>query len=38
MFPNVGGQKHVVKDTNCQWGNKGKDGYRAESEIESCVK
>jgi len=22
----------------CQWGSKEKDGYRAESETESCVK
>jgi len=38
MFPNEGGQMHLVRDTKGQWGSKGKDGYRAESEEESCVK
>ena len=38
MFPNVGGQKHLVRDTKRQWCSKEKDGYRAESEKETCVK
>jgi len=38
MFPNEGGQKHLVRDTKGQWDSKEKDGYRAESEKESCVK
>jgi hypothetical protein len=38
MFPNEGGQKHLVKDTKGQWGSKKEDGYRTESEKESCVK
>ena len=37
MFPNEGGQKHLVKDTKGQWGSK-EDGYRSESENESHVK
>jgi hypothetical protein len=37
MFPNEGGQKHLVRNTKGQWGNK-KDGCMAESEKESCVK
>ena len=38
MFPNEGGQKHVVRDTKGQLNSKEKDGYRAESDKESCVK
>jgi len=38
MFPNEGGQKHLVRDTTGQLNNKQKDGYRTESEKESCVK
>jgi len=38
MTPNEGGQKHLVKYTKGQWDNKEEDGYRAESEKESCVK
>jgi len=38
MFPNKGGQKHLVRDTNSQWGSKEKDGYREDSEKDSCVK
>ena len=38
MFPNEGGQKHLVRDIKGQRGSQGKDGYRAESEKESCVK
>jgi len=38
MFPNEGGQKHLVRDTKGQLSSKEKDGYRAESEKESCVK
>ena len=38
MFPNEGGQKHLVRDTKGQWDNKEKNGYRVESEQESCVK
>jgi len=37
MFPNEGGQKQLVRDTKGQWESKEKDGYRAESEKESCV-
>ena len=38
MFVNEGGQLHLVRGTKGQWGSKEKDGYRADSEIESCVK
>ena len=38
MFPNEGGQKHLVRGTNGLWGSKEKDSYRAESEKESFVK
>jgi len=38
VFPNEGGQKHLVRDTKGLWGSKEKDGYRAESEKEPCVK
>jgi len=38
VFPNEGGQKHLVRDTKVQGGSQGKDGYRAASETESCVK
>jgi len=38
MFPNDGSQKHLVRDTKGQLNRKEKDGYRAESEKESCVK
>jgi len=38
MFPNEGGQKHLVKDTKGQLNSKEKDGYRAESEKCSCMK
>ena len=38
VFPNEGGQKHLVRDTKGQWGSYEKDGYRAESEKESCMK
>ena len=27
MFPNEGGQKHLVRNTKGQWGSKEKDGY-----------
>ena len=37
MFPNEGGQKHLVKNTKGQYGSKEKEGYRAESEKESYV-
>ena len=37
MFPNEGGQKHLVRDTKGQLNSK-EDGYRAESEKGSCVK
>ena len=37
MFPNEGGQKHLVRDLKCQWGNKEKDGYKVGSEKDSCV-
>ena len=29
MFPNEGGQKHLVRDTKGMRGSQGKDGYRA---------
>jgi len=38
MFPNEEGHKHLVRDTKGQLNSKDKDGYRAESEKESCVK
>ena len=38
MFPNEGVQKHLVRNRKGQWGNKEKDGYRAECEKESFVK
>ena len=38
MFPNEGGQKHLVRDTKGQLSSKEKDGQRAESEKESGVK
>jgi len=38
MFPNEGGQKRLLRNTKGQRGSKEKDGYRAESEKESCVK
>jgi hypothetical protein len=38
MFPNGGGQKHLVRDTKGQWSSTEKDGYRTESEKESCMK
>jgi hypothetical protein len=38
MFPNEGGQKHLVRDTKGKRGSKEKGGYRAEIEKESCVK
>jgi len=38
VFPNEGGQKHLVRDTKGQLNSKEKDGYRAESEKESRVK
>jgi len=38
VFPNEGGQKHLVRDTKGQRGSQGKDGYKTESEKESCVK
>jgi hypothetical protein len=38
MIPNEVGQKHLVRNTKGQCGSKEKDGYRAESEKESCVK
>ena len=38
MFPNEGGQKHLVRDTKGQQDSKEKDCYRAESEKEACVK
>jgi hypothetical protein len=37
VFPNEGGQKHLVRNTKVQWDSKKEDGYRAESEKESCV-
>ena len=38
MFPNEGGQKYLVRDAKGQWDSKEKDGYKEESEKESCVK
>jgi hypothetical protein len=38
MFTNEEGQEHLVRDTKDQWDSREKDGYRAESEKESCVK
>jgi hypothetical protein len=38
VFPNVGGQKHLVRDTESQRCSKEKDGYMAEGEKESCMK
>jgi hypothetical protein len=39
MFPNVGGQEHLVRNSKGQWGSRKKrDGYKAESEKESCLK
>jgi len=38
MFPNEGGKKHPVRDTKSNFNSKEKDGYRAESKKESCVK
>jgi hypothetical protein len=38
MFPKEGGQEHLVRNKKGQWGIKEKDGHRAESEKESCVK
>ena len=38
MFLNRRGQEHLVRSTKGQWDSKEKDGYRAESEKESCVK
>ena len=38
MFPNEGGQKHLVKDTKGQRGSQEKDCYRAESERGPCMK
>jgi len=38
MFPNEGGQKHLVEDTKGQRGSQKKDSYRAESERGSCMK
>jgi hypothetical protein len=32
MFPNAGGQKHLVRDTKGQRDSREKDGYRTESE------
>jgi len=29
VFPNEGGQKHLVRDSKGQWGSQGQDGYRA---------
>jgi hypothetical protein len=37
MFPNVGGQKHLVTDTKGQRESREKDGYRTEREKESLV-
>jgi len=37
VFPNEGGQKHLVRDTKGQRGRQGKDGSMAASEKESCV-
>ena len=38
MFPNEGGQKHLLGDKKGQWGSKEKGGYRAQSEKETFVK
>jgi hypothetical protein len=38
MFPNEGGQKHLVRNTKGKWGSKERDGYTAEREKESCMK
>ena len=38
MFQNEGGQKHPVRDKKGQLNSKEKDGYRADSEQESCEK
>ena len=38
MFPNEGGQKHPIRDKKAQLIRKQKDGYRADSEQESCEK
>jgi hypothetical protein len=38
MFSNDGCQKHLVRDTKCEWGSKEKEGYRAESEKKPHVK
>jgi len=38
MFPNEGGQKHLVRDTKGQLSSREKNGYRAKSEKESYVK
>jgi hypothetical protein len=32
VFPNEGGQKHLVRDTKGQLGSRKEDGYRAMSE------
>ena len=37
MFVNEEGQLHLARNTKGQWGRKEEDGYRAESEIDSCV-
>jgi len=34
MFPNGRGQKHLVMNTEAQWGSK-KDSYRTQSEKDS---
>ena len=33
VFPNEGGQKHLVRDTKGQWGSKEKDGYTFDSSM-----
>ena len=38
MFPNGRGEKHLVRNTEAQWGSKEKNTYRTESEKESCLK
>jgi hypothetical protein len=38
MFPNEGGQKHLVKNRKYQWDIKEKESYRVESVEESWVK
>jgi hypothetical protein len=38
MLLNEGCQKHLVRDTKCEWVSKRKDGYRAESEKKPCMK